>query len=72
MYAPNQNKLMEAFTYLGILIGLPLLIWFSVFDGDNYTILIVGLVFAIGGRFLGHGLDVLAEKNGKNKKHGKK
>lgn len=65
MYAPNKNQLMELFTSVGLVIGLPLIIWFSVFNG-HYTLLFIGLVFAIGGRFAGHGLDILVENN-KNK-----
>lgn len=71
MYAPNKNSLMESFTYLGLLIGLPLILWFSVFNG-HYIVLLVGLTCAIGGRFLGHALDILVEKNNKNKKYKKK
>ena len=67
MYAPNKNQLMELFTTVGLLTGLPLIIWFSVFNG-HYTLLLIGLVLAIGGRFLGHGLDVLVENGQKNRK----
>ena len=70
MYGPNKNLLMESFTYIGILIGLPLIIWFSVFNG-HYLVLIIGVIMAIGGRFLGHALDILVERNNKNKKRRK-
>ncbi len=71
MYAPNKNVLMELFTTAGLLIGLPLILWYSVFNG-HYSVLLIGLAIAIGGRFLGHGLDILVEKNNKNKKQKKK
>ena len=68
MYAPNKNQLMELFTTLGLLIGLPLIIWFSVFN-SHYSMLLIGLAFAIGGRFVGHGLDILVDNSqNKNKK----
>ena len=70
MYAPNKNLLMESFTYIGIFIGLPLIIWFSAFNG-HYLLAIFGTIFAVGGRFLGHGLDILVENNRKNKKRKK-
>ncbi len=68
MYSPNKNLLMESFTYIGIIIGLPLIIWFSVFNG-HYLVLVFGIIFAVGGRFLGHALDIFVENNiKKNKK----
>ena len=67
MYAPNKNQLMELFTTVGLLIGLPLIIWFSVF-GAEYPTLLIGLAFAIGGRFVGHGFDILVDNSRKNKK----
>ena len=71
MYAPNKNQLMELFTAIGLVIGLPLMIWYSVFGAD-YPVLLIGIAIAIGGRFLGHGLDILVDKNNKNGKRRRK
>lgn len=58
----NKNIFTEMFTMFGYLIGVGLILFYSLFAKDNHILLIIGLIIAIGLRFVGYGLDKIANR----------
>ncbi|MEE0966431.1 MAG: hypothetical protein U0L85_05200 [Bacilli bacterium] len=66
----EENTFLELFSMIGYFIGFGLILYYSLFNNTNHILLAIGLVFILGFRFLGYGLDLILKRN--NKKNAKK
>lgn len=62
----KTTKYMNFFSGIGYTLGFGLIIWYSIFGGDNPLTPVIGVIIIFLGRTIGYGIDRIIE-NKENK-----